>query len=357
MPARPRFRIAGGGPAGLVAAIQLARSGCRVEVFERRRDCGARFRGDLQGIENWSSSVDALEELQNLGITLDFSCTPFYTLTHTNGRRAVVHRFHRPAFYLVKRGTAPDTLDQSLKRQALEAGVMLRFGQALSPGEADLVATGPGSRKIFAVDCGIVFETDAPDRAVVLTRDSAGVKGYSYLLVAKNCGCLCTVLFDQFDRARECLRQARRILLEQYPLDFLRPRRTGGVGRFCLPPELQEGKTLLVGEAAGLQDFLWGFGIRTAIRSGHLAAQSLLEGGDYVAQASRQFSPQLRAGVVNRFLWELLRVGEYRLVMAILYRGGLPLLQSFYGYNVLQRILFPLARRVLRRRYPQLGMV
>lgn len=353
----PRFRIAGAGPAGLAAGIYLARSGCRAELFERRRDCGARFRGDLQGIENWSSSVDALEELENLGIALDFQYTPFYTVTHTNGRRAVVHRFNRPAFYLVKRGTAPDTLDQSLKRQALEAGAILRLGETLSPGEADLVATGPGSKKIFAVDCGIVFQTDASDLAVVLTRDSAGVKGYSYLLVAKNYGCLCTVLFDQFDRARECLEEARRILLDQYPINLFRPRPAGGVGRFSFPPEFQAGNALFVGEAAGLQDFLWGFGIRTAIRSGHLAARSLLEGADYVAQACQQFAPRLRAGVVNRFLWELLRVANYRLLMAILHRGGLPLLQSFYGYNALQRLLFPLARGVLRRRYSPLGIL
>ena len=48
------------------------------------------------------------------------------------------------------------------------------------------------------------------------------------------------------------------------------------------------------------QDALAGFGLRYAIRSGTLAAHSLLGGTDYTRAWREQLLPGLRAGVVNR---------------------------------------------------------
>ena len=42
------IKIAGAGPAGLTAAINLAKAGYQVEVFEKNHDTGVRFHGDLQ---------------------------------------------------------------------------------------------------------------------------------------------------------------------------------------------------------------------------------------------------------------------------------------------------------------------
>lgn len=350
--------ILGAGVAGLSAAITLARAGKKVVVLERAPDCGTRFGGDLQGIENWSGELDALEELRSIGIEPAFFCRPFYGAAHTNSRKVVNHRFERPAFYLVKRGRAPDSLDQALKRQALAAGVSIEFGKTTPAGAAHIVATGPDAARVFAVAKGIVFETGAPDFAGVLTHDAAGVKGYSYLLVAGGHGCLCTVLFDRFEQARLCLDRARQLLLERYPVNMRNQRPVGGLGHFATRPRWSLGGTLFAGEAAGLQDLLWGFGIRTAARSGYLAASAILRGADYPEfyrkTAEATFGRWIKAGLVNRFLWEALRVGDYALLLQILHRGGLRLLRSFYGYNALQRLLYPLASLAFRQRYPSL---
>lgn len=347
------YRILGAGPSGLAAAITLAAAGESAEVFEHRGDCGTRFGGDLQGLENWSDDMDALDELRAAGLTLDFHHAPVAEAVQTNGRAADRLSFARPALYLVKRGTAADTLDQGLKRQALAAGVRIRFRETLPPDEAHIVATGPSGRHVFAIDRGIVFHTDAPDTVVVLLDDETAPKAYAYLLVTGGYGCLCTMLFEDFPSVHLRLARAREILAVRAGVSIHDPRPVGGVGTFGLARSLRSGSALRVGEAAGLQDFLWGFGIRMALRSGVLAARCLLDGRAWEPAVEARFGDALRAGVVNRLLWEGLRHGHYRVLMALFRLGGpYAVMHSFARYNGVQRALFPLARAYAARRYP-----
>lgn len=69
---RPAVGIVGAGPAGLACAIGLARAGYPVIVHEQHNAVGARFHGDFQGLENWSSDEDVLEEIARRGIGCDF---------------------------------------------------------------------------------------------------------------------------------------------------------------------------------------------------------------------------------------------------------------------------------------------
>lgn len=353
MPVTP-IRILGAGPAGLTAAITLARAGRPVEVFERRRRVGARFGGDLQALENWSDSEDVAAEFGRLGIAPDFDCIPFRSITHTNARRQVVMAFDRPAFYVVTRGPMAGTLDRALERQALAAGAAIHFGRTLPPADAHIVATGPVPGRVFAVARGIVFDTPAPDLVVCLLHEEAARRGYSYLIVAGGRGCLCSVVFQRFKEVGDSLDRARAILLAQFEVPVENAQRVGGLGHFSNEPRLQVGGSLYAGEAAGLQDFLWGFGIRTAVRSGRLAAQCLLEGRDYAREATARFGASLKASVVNRFVWEALRVGNYAIILASLKRNGLNRLRRAYGFGRIHRLLYPAARHLLRGRYPHL---
>ena len=122
-------QVVGAGPAGLAAAITLARAGRRVVVHEAQQEVGHRFGADLQGLENWSTKVDVLDAFRAAGITTAFerlACSHGTAFDAWDGRHEV--RSSEPLFYLVERGSGKGSLDWALLGQALALGVDVRFG-------------------------------------------------------------------------------------------------------------------------------------------------------------------------------------------------------------------------------------
>ncbi|MFZ5850088.1 MAG: NAD(P)/FAD-dependent oxidoreductase [Actinomycetota bacterium] len=300
--------VVGAGPAGLAAATRLAQAGRPVRVIERHRSVGHRFHGDLQGLENWSATEDVLDRLRRLGIDTDFSYRGFHEVTFYDSRlRPATARTRRPLFYLVRRGPAADTLDTALLRQARDAGADIRFGEtARTAGPGTVVATGP--EKADGIVAGFVFRTPLEDQAHAIVHPTLSPAGYAYLLVWDGRATLATCLFRDLHRwrtARDATVEAFGRLVPGLRLDRARP--FGGYGG-VLPHTryIDESGRLYVGESAGLQDPEWGFGMVSAIRSGVLAASSLLHGTDYATQAGRAFDAPRATGFVNRAVFEIL---------------------------------------------------
>jgi hypothetical protein len=356
---REAIKIAGAGPSGLTAAINLAKAGIPVDVFEKRSDTGKRFHGDLQGLENWSSEVDVLDLLRDMNLRVNFDCAPILKQITTNGVKSRISIYDQPLCYLVKRGDIPGSLDQGLKDQALDSGVNIHFSKTIALEKADIIATGPISKELFAVDKGIVFSTTHDDLNVFLINDKAAYKGYSYLLITKGYGCMCTVLFDRFKELDECFEVSKCMLTEMFPVEIENPSPVAGVGCFSTRNIFQKGSRMFVGEAAGIQDLLLGFGIKTAIESGHLAAECIIQGHDYREVAKSQYEGRLKATLVNRFLWEVFRYNNYAVVVdeRIQSRTKRSLnLSSLYRFGSIHRAVYPLARWHMKRRYPDLRL-
>jgi hypothetical protein len=346
--------ILGAGPAGLSAAIVLARAGREVHLHERYETIGKRFQGDLQGLENWSSKTNVCEQLQSFGLKVNFEATPFHEVTLTDGKNSFTLNSKEPFFYLVKRGPFPTSLDTGLCQQALEHGVHLHYRSSIPIAEADIVATGPIRESIIAVDKGLAFHTDLPNMAVGIFHDDFAYQGYSYLLVAQGYGCVCTVVFNQPDRLNACFERTVELARRLVPLKLDEARPVGGMGSFSFGHPVKLENALLVGEAAGFQDLLWGFGIRTAITSGALASRSILTNQNYSKQVHEALDPILKASMVNRYLWETFK-HKSRPIMPFLLNLPRPFRFSFhdlYKYSFSQRLLYPLALRYLKRHYP-----
>lgn len=348
------IKILGAGLSGLTAAINLARKGCQVDVYEKNRDVGMRFRGGVQGLENWSEKTDVLKEMKEMNIEIDFDCDPFFKVILTNCSKAKEISSKRPLFYLVKRGSFSGAIDHSLKLQALKAGVNIHFQSTLLPAEADIAATGPIPEESFGTVRGITFATSLKDVAIVAFNEKLAFNGYSYLLATKGYGCICAVVLgDKIPWANKCFQNTKTFFARQLSLDLQPAQQVGGIGSFSLK-NVREGNTLYAGETAGLQDPWLGFGMRFAFASGHLAAESLLSNRDYEETVRNYFGNKLKSGIVNRYLTE--RVLSKRGYLIFIDNADVvkKSLYLMHRYNLLQRAVYPLAIRHLEKSHPKI---
>ncbi|MFV1981962.1 MAG: NAD(P)/FAD-dependent oxidoreductase [Thiohalomonadales bacterium] len=300
------IEIAGAGPAGLAAAIKLAQAGRQVVVHEAHKEVGFRFGKDFQGIENWTTEQDALSVLKDSGLSTDFKTFACHSGTVFD-YKDIAYKFYskNPIFYLIERGPGEDSLDTALLKQAIDLGVEVRFNSRLrkmtAPG---IQAAGPKVADAIAV--GYHFETEMENGFWVICDDNVAPKGYAYLLIMDGFGTVKSCMFSGFKQEKVYVQRTVQAYQRLVGLEMKNPRPHAGTGNFYIPKSAYSGIHLLVGEQAGFQDTMWGFGMRLAMSSGILAAQSLLTMENYDSLWQRELKPQLDTSVVNRALYSIL---------------------------------------------------
>jgi flavin-dependent dehydrogenase len=302
--------IAGAGPSGLAAAIHLRRAGFPVEVCERRNDVGARFIGEYQILENYSRRQDILDDLEEMGIALNFELLPATWATLHNDRgacRKVVSS--KPYGYFLRRGSEAGTLDRGLFDQARDLGVEVLFNKRLAPEEADIVATGPGPADGIAKE--VAFRTQSPDRIDVVFDPDLAPGGYAYLFVLNGWATLGLALLKDYGQLEGQFEKAVERFQSQAPFEMESLRRGYSYMNFFLHGSSERHGSLFAGEAGGFQDYMFGLGIRYALVSGFLAARSLIEGVGYDRLWSERFQGMMRSSVASRLFYEAL--GRYGL--------------------------------------------
>jgi len=345
---KERITVIGAGPAGLSAAIVLAKNQYGVTVYEKAPDVGHRLNGEFQGLENWSSEEDAAEFLGDLALDLNFLCKPYRGGVVFAAESTPVWVWSdRPIFYLIRRGAMAGALDAGLKEQALSLGVDIRFNQRIDVGAIcgkAVVAAGP--RGFKEVAAGATFETDMEDGAAVILDDGIAPKGYAYLLVSEGRGTMAAVLYREYGRVNGCFGKTVKFFRDSLGMTMRNEKRFGSYGDFSIGDSQIRGGKLYVGGAAGFQDCLRGFGMRYAILSGYLAARSIIDGSDYDELWRKDLKPMIETSLVNRYLFERCGNTGYRFLAGKL-AGSRPreFLMRLHGHYFLKRLLLPLARR------------
>ena len=348
--------ILGAGLSGLAAATYLAKAGREVHVHEIRSDSGARFDGDFQGIENWTSDSDFFDEM------LDWDFDPEQFKSDAFDVIDLVHpddeitqpRTSGVAFRVVERGTAEHCIDQGFKRMALAAGAEIHYDTRREPGDCHIIAAGP--KETSAVAYGEIFRTDHPNHVTFQLNDKLAPGAYSYLIIIDGIGLISTCLWRQQKKTSRYLNETIAWYEQHYDLNRRPIKRVGGKGDFGLPTRyIHEGR-YYVGEAGGLQDCMWGFGMRYAITSGVLAAKSILGECDYEVEVRGRLLPLVRTSAINRFLMN--RVGDrgFKMVANHWMRDqekkgdGMAFMRWLYNPGLGRRVLWPLVRLGMLRR-------
>jgi flavin-dependent dehydrogenase len=339
--------ILGAGLSGLAAAIVLARAGRQVVIHEVREDSGARFAGDFQAIENWTSPGDFFDEMRAWGLdTTRFDATEVRAIDVLGtDDRLVRFASGRVACRMVRRGVQQGSLDQGLKADALRHGVEIRYRSRREPEQCQVIATGP--RAASGVVRAEMFETDHPDQVTLGFNQALAPGAYTYLIILGGIGLVATVLLRRERDVDAYLDATIAAYQQRYPdLRRSNPRRITGAGSFAIARHYKEGARCYVGEAAGLQDCFWGFGIRYAITSGYLAAQEILRAGSYEEAVRRQLRPLQVASVANRAVIQasgaaglsvLLKTWQWHQERC---GDGLPFLSRLYCPSPLHRAIY-----------------
>ena len=305
----PPVHIMGAGLSGLAAAIVLAKAGKEVHVHDIREDSGARFDGDFQALENWSMDDDFFDQLGAWGLDASsFKATEFSTVDLIHPDDTITQaRTQGAAYRIVERGTSSNTIDQGFKRQAEEAGVQIHYKSRVKEEDCTVIACGP--KGTSAVAYGEIFSTDHPNHIAFQLNDKLAPGSYSYLIIIDGVGLICTCLWRKQRKSERFLNETIAWYERHYPnLNRTPIKRVGGKGDFTINRRYKQDGRYYVGESGGLQDFMWGFGMRMAVWSGVLAARDILGEGDYERDVRRHLMPYVRTSVANR--WLMNRVGD-----------------------------------------------
>jgi geranylgeranyl reductase family protein len=315
--------IIGTGPAGAIAAYELARNNCRTLLIEkeklpRYKTCGG---GLVQ--KSWEALPfpisDVIEKpIQALRITNNF-------------RHPMLITRESPVVMMTMRSS----LDEYLTRKAVEAGAGLydqvRVEEVVENGTTVECRTSAGTfRGSFLIgadganstiakslhwpapQCGVALEVE------VFLKDYAAARtdqidfdfnvipsGYGWVFPkSDHFSCGVFTLHRTFPEIRKAYEE---YIARKHFAPLIRDSRLSGhlIPLKPVSKSLHSKRCVLAGDAAGLADPLTGEGISFAIRSGRLAAQAVIRHNlpDYSRQIQEGMAAEIR---LSRFLAKLL---------------------------------------------------
>jgi len=178
-------------------------------------------------------------------------------------------------------------------------------------------------------------------------------KAYAYLLVNNGKATFATCMFEDFKNEKLYYEKALRVLRTVIDIDINEPKEFGGFVNFFNEPIIsKDDKILYVGENAGFQDALWGFGIKYAMLSGFYAAQSIIHKQDYHSLCEKYLFPKFKTSLANRWLFAHLYNPGYTFILNKMKSMDdvIPALRKHYNTSISKKIIYPLARRWYKTR-------
>jgi geranylgeranyl reductase family protein len=324
--------IVGSGPAGSIAALVLARGGARVALVDKARFPRDKACGDLIGPRGVQTLID-------LGIVVDGPMVADMDVVGPTGRQVLLRASEGSTYpghaVVVKR----IRLDATLHRAATEAGAESFTGRAAAPSfsesgqltgfeldteqpgprrlTADVVIGADGALSRVATAAGLVDEARVlwafavrayMEGAPPLPRihfwepqRRSGYPGYGWVFPGEageaNVGLGLGARGDRRAGARAAKDLAGFVASAGLDPSLLGRTLGGWIKMGMVGTNPAQGRTMLVGDAAGLVNPLQGEGIAQALASGRSAAEAFLVAGAdgaaerYRSDIGRRYAP------------------------------------------------------------------
>ncbi len=306
-------KIAGAGLAGMSAAITLLKKGYEVTVYEEKKKNDEQ-KLDAHGILNYlkgNVSFTSLNELlSNFDAKIDYSHEYFKILRYGPGPNIVkseVTNNEIPVAYSIERGSHHNSAEQQLRAQAIKIGCEMIYGEKAPIKEMNIIATGNFSRSIIGVgsvydDCSL--ETDS----ILMSNDpkySPG--GYFYILpLGKGKAVTMLTCFENYSikKLRTNFTNAIRDIppINEVIKNATKCHNIVGFGSTVRRKSAIWNGKLIIGEAGGFLDALWGFGTINAIRSGYYAASSIVNNVNFDQLWKKEIGKEIYASHLLRVL-------------------------------------------------------
>jgi len=334
--------IVGSGPAGALAAIDLARHGARVCLIERAghpryKACGggvlARAARLLPvdptpAVDHVCQSVELRFPDRNLSFRTQRGTPVIFMTMRSEFDRLLVAEAVRCGTILREESPVKGVAIEAdrVTVQTVREQVSGRFVIAADGADSVVARAGgwPANHHVIpSVECEVPVDTETLARFAGIARFDMDHPrhGYSWVFPKKehlSVGVLST------RRGNTGLREAFQLYLRQLDIE---PAGTLELHGALIPVRprhdvLARGRVLLIGDAAGLADPITAEGITHAVLSGQLAARALVEGELDAATVADRYCRLLGESILGELgaAWRLA--------------------QLFYGYPLLRNLLF-----------------
>ena len=275
-----QIQIHGAGLSGLVAAINLAKAGYRVVVFERENYIGgspqyhpSAHMTPMHGPSTW----------EYIGIDLDRFFAPLDRFTVYIGEKDF--NMDPTPLFVVERGGRKSSLDYFLFTEAQKLGVDFQFSAPITPEklsslpENSIIATGLHPEMFQALKIPTVtFQYHiatgrAPKGNLCFGYWDHYTPDYGYVAITNEL--LLALVFARVRIKKDAGELFRKRIQDTEGLDITRWRHFSGSNP--LRPTLFAGKLIVAGNLAGMMEPLFTFGIVGALHSGRIAAMAVMD--------------------------------------------------------------------------------
>ena len=332
--------VVGSGPAGSITAWRLARAGVRVAVLEkaalpRYKTCGGGIIGrtiqalpiDVRHVIEQDCHTAQLHVVsEGLSFTTHRS-VPIVSMTMRDQfDYALLSAAQAAGAVLYQRCAVEEVSpkDDSVTVMTDKGAMMARFLVAADGALSQVarkVGMADGRVLIPALEYEVTIPQERLDRLRGVARFDFGILPHGYAWAFPKQQHLSIGILSMVQRERELKRAITQYLDLLGCGDLTRIDRHG----FVIPIRPRTGpfmknRVLVVGDAAGFADPVTGEGISGALRSGQLAAQSLIDGnleeeavqGKYTRSVTESLMPELRAGrLLARLLYDCPRLRSW----------------------------------------------